>query len=92
MHCWRPAQSCLEVFFFYNHMMPNENSEKQILGKSQQCRRRVTFKSPFVFVSSTLSSALSNCIKNLQQKAFFFCLIKFAETTNFLKKCFNFLF
>ena len=47
------AQSCLEVYFFYNHMMTNKNSGKQILDKYPQHRRRVTFKFPFVFVSST---------------------------------------
>ena len=45
---------------------------KNILDKYPQNRIRGTFKSLFVFLSSTLSSALSKYIlKNLQQNAFF---------------------
>ena len=71
MYYWCPAQSCLEVYFFTTvwYLM---KILKNILDKYPQNRIRGTFKSLFVFLSSTLSSALSKYIlKNLQQNAFF---------------------
>ena len=72
--------------FFYFCMMPNENSQKQILDKYPQHRKRVTFKSLFVIASSALPSALSIYIKNLQQNAFFFAWVNFLKSLTFLKK------